>query len=122
MEENGVESTDEKDWEVVEVNFAKSDMKIIPFMFKLTDISDQFNSNEKKIKLSNDFNFKEKLANKNLKLIKNFDKVKKNYVRDVVDFVPQDDDESTYKFAFVTFRSMKATDLIRNSYGLDEIA
>jgi len=88
MEENGVESTDEKDWEVVEVNFAKSDMKIIPFMFKLTDISDQFNSNEKKIKLSNDFNFKEKLANKNLKLIKNFDKVKKNYVRDVVDFVP----------------------------------
>ena len=117
-----MELTNEKDWEVVEVNFARSNMKIIPFMYSLADINDQFKSNEKKIKLTNDFSLKERLATKNSKLIRNFDKVKKEYIREVVDSGPTDEEDQTYKFAFVTFRSMKATDLIRHSYGLDEVA
>lgn len=91
-------------------------------MYKLTDIDDLFKLNEKKIKLTNDFNLKERLAAKNKVLIMEFDKVKKEYIRDVVDLVPSDEEDKTYKFAFVTFRSMKATDLIRHSYGLDEVA
>ena len=67
---NGQELTNEKDWEVVEVNFARSNMKIIPYMYSLTDINDQFKSNEKKIKVTNDFSLKERLATKNSKLIR----------------------------------------------------
>lgn len=62
MIENGdTETLTDKDLEVVEVNFARSNMDDIPHLEKLNEIFEEYNSNEKEISSSYDFNLKQEL-------------------------------------------------------------
>ena len=72
------EALDSQNWEVVDINYGKSDMSYIQFYNQLNKIRDKFLKNEYKIKTINDFDERNNLKeiNENEKLSLKFDEIK----------------------------------------------
>ena len=78
------EALDSQNWEVVDINYGKSDMSYIQFYNQLNKIRDKFLKNEYKIKTINDFDERNNLKeiNENEKLSLKFDEIKQKYFKE----------------------------------------
>ena len=78
------EALDSQNWEVVDINYGKSDMSYIQFYNQLNKIRDKFLKNEQKIKTINDFDERNNLKeiNENEKLSLKFDEIKQKYFKE----------------------------------------